>query len=188
MVLHFGGSLPGLENDMADYHAIRSFLIQEGHTIARDWLGKQRHEGLVNIFSENERSISRSDAIILDATYDTHGVGIQLAIALMHKRPTLLLIKDHADMAVAHPRLVNEKDRPLLRTAMHDNIDQAKVSISEFIKWVENNDKLARFNMELDRKLDNYLKLKGRVNHTSKTEEIRKLIENDFKQYYEGNK
>lgn len=185
MILHFGGSSLGIKNHLDDYHALREHIIYQGHTLARDWLVLKKHHGLVNLFSENEKSISRSDGVILDATYDTHGVGIQLAIAFMYKRPILLLTKKGAKTPITQLKLVNDKDKRLLQSAEFSSASKADQILLDFTDWVDANNRLARFNIELDRKLDNYLKLKGRLNHTSKTEEIRRLVEEDFKQNYE---
>ena len=185
MILHFGGSSPGIKNHLDDYHVLRELIINQGHTLARDWLVQKKYHGLVSLFSENEKSISRSDGVILDATYDTHGVGIQLAIALMYKRPILLLTKKGAKTPITRLKLVNDKDKRLLQTAEFSSAAKADQILIEFTDWVDANNRLARFNIELDRKLDNYLKLKGRLNHTSKSEEIRRLVEEDFNQNYE---
>jgi len=42
---------------------------------------------------------------------------------------------------------------------------------------------MARFNIELDKKLDNYLKLKARINKSSKALEIRLLVQTDLDNY-----
>src|SRR6266702_5069266 len=188
MTLHFGGSIPGIKTHLKDYHEIRSTILKMEHTLARDWLVGQKHEGIVNIFSENEKSISRSDGVILDATFDTHGVGIQLAIALMYKRPILLLIKKNAGNPITKPKLINAQDKKLLQTAEYENIAEVENIIAGFVAWIESNGQLARFNLELDRKLDNYLRLKSKLNHTSKAEEIRRLVEDDLNQHDKDSK
>lgn len=179
MKLHFGGSRPGIDNHLDEYRLIREQIIQLGHAIARDWLGDDRQD-LVNMFTENERSISRSDGVILDATYDSHGAGIQLALALMYRRPILLLRKKNTLTSPIDLKIINARDRSLVQWADYANVEEVKVSIAEFTHWIEAHSQLARFNIELDRKLDNYLKLKANVNNTSKSEEIRKLVEDDL--------
>lgn len=51
------------------------------------------------------------------------------------------------------------------------------------MKWVEENKRLVRFNLEIERELDNYLKEKAKQNKTNKSEEIRKLILEDMQKF-----
>lgn len=183
MVLHFGGSSIGIENNWKEYLTVRSWLLANNHSLSRDWLGKDRHTGLVSLFSETEKSISRSDGVILDATYDTHGIGIQLAIAVMYKRPVLMLARNQSTATLSQPVLINSADKGLIKSVTYKNQAKLETAISTFIDWIEDTNKLARFNIELDRKLDNYLKLKAKLNRSSKSVEIRRLIEQDLERH-----
>lgn len=183
MILHFGGSKPGIVKNMSDYQEIRSVILNSGHKLGRDWLGEQKSKGLLNIFSENEKSISKSDAVILDATFDTHGIGIQLGLALMYKRPTLLLIKNGASDPITGLKFIDARDQKLLHFEEYEGASDIKKVLDPFIEWIEHNTQLARFNIELDRKLDNYLRLKSKINNTSKAEEIRRLVEEDLERH-----
>lgn len=186
MLLHFGGSRNGLEAHPDDYLAIRDAILSAGHTLSRDWLKHEHSKGVVNLFTENEKAIANSDGIILDATYDTHGVGIQLALALMYKRPTLLLVRHGAKNPIPDLTIINANDKKLICSREYKNITDIGKILSDFNDWIQSHSRLARFNIELDRKLDNYLKLKAKLNQTSKSEEIRRLVEEDLSKESKG--
>ena len=54
-------------------------------------------------------------------------------------------------------------------------------TITDFLTWVESNKSIVRFNLEVEKELDDYLKEKAKQNKTSKSEEIRKLILADIR-------
>ncbi len=183
MIIHFGGSKQGYDEHKEDYLLIRATLLESNHKLGRDWLMKDKDKGLDSLMSENERPIIGSDSVILDASFDAYSIGFQLALAITYQRPVLLLTRAGTPSMPKELALINKKDKKLIQSYTYSKPDEIIEIIKKFLIWTEQTSKLARFNIELDKKLDNYLKMKARINKTSKVLEIRKLVQSDLEQY-----
>lgn len=109
MIIHLGGSKQGYIDHPEDYMFIRSTLLDMGHKLGRDWLGKDKDKGLDSLMAENERSIIASDCVVLDGSYDAYSVGFQLALALTYQRPVLLLCREGLRSMPKESSLINKK-------------------------------------------------------------------------------
>jgi hypothetical protein len=183
MIIHLGGSKQGYTDHSEDYMFLRSTLLAMGHKLGRDWLGKDKNKGLDSLMAENERSIMASDCVILDASYDAYSVGFQLALALTYQRPILLLCRDGLRSMAEESNLINKKDKKLIQSRTYSTPEEISQILTDFLDWTAKTSKMARFNIELDKKLDNYLKMKARINKSSKALEIRRLVQADLDQY-----
>lgn len=185
MRIFFGGSLPRFRTNKSDYIKIRDSITSLGHILTRDWIeeeGKKDIKRSVNeMYELTEKAINNSDAVILEYSQDISAVGQQLVIALQKSIPTLLLIKDSKETedSPLSDYFISSKDLKHVKKAKYKNSDIKKI-ISNFLKWVDENKQLVRFNLELERELDEYLKLKSKKNNSSKAEEIRALIVKDM--------
>ncbi|MCX6727063.1 MAG: hypothetical protein NTY75_04665, partial [Candidatus Shapirobacteria bacterium] len=178
---HFGGLSDGVKNRLENYRAIRSSILDLGHEITRDWIEKELKgdESLSSqeIYDLTEKAIKEADAVVLEYSDDASALGKQMLLALENEIPVLLLsvktnVSDGSFVSTKHKELIHKS---------HYSLDNIEEVLSKFFNWVSNNSKTARFNLELDKKLDNHLREKARINNSSKAEEIRKLIIDDMK-------
>lgn len=180
MKVHFGGSSQGYKNLKQTYLFVRGEILKSGHEIARDWLNPKiikETKSLKIAFQETQNAIKKSEAVILEASYDSSSLGKQMIMAHNQNLPILLLIhKDYPKLETLS-QFVSDDKLMKVKTYSEQNI---KTIIDEFLSWVDKNTKPARFNLELPRHLDNYLRAKAETNKTSKSEEIRKLVEKDL--------
>lgn len=185
MRIFFGGSLPRFRTNKVDYIKIRDSIISLGHVLTRDWVKEESIKSMKRSVNEmyelTEKAINNSDAVILEYSNDISAVGQQLVLALQKSIPTLLLIKDSKDTedSPLSDYFISSKDLKHVKKSKYKNSNVKKL-ISNFLKWVEENKQLVRFNLELERELDEYLKLKAKKNNSSKAEEIRTLIIKDM--------
>lgn len=187
MKVFFGGTLPRFEAKKEDYIAIRQNLLDAGCTIMRDWI-KEELEGKVKTTWPQrwhlvQEALKQSDACILDCTFMDVYVGEQLAMVVEKEIPLLLLVDGSSG---------NVQDSPLTDYFIsndHMQFIQKKTYtqhnlhaiIKDFLDWVKVNKRIVRFNLEIEKNLDDYLKEKAKKNNTSKSEEIRKLVIEDMK-------
>lgn len=180
MRIHFGGSSKGYRELKDTYLIIRRAILSLGHGIARDWLNLKvikETKSLKEAFRQTEKAIGESEAVILEASYDSSSLGKQMIMAHNQNLPILLLIHKNYPKSPTLAQFIGKEDFIKMRTYSEENI---KKIVADFLEWVEKSTKPARFNLELDKKLDNYLRAKARANKTSKSEEIRKLILEDM--------
>ena len=189
MKVFFGGTIPGFKVNRDNYLEIRKVILALGHKLTRDWLKEEAKGKITRAPSEmyelTEKAIKEADAIILEYSHDIGAIGQQLVLSLQRNIPVLLLVKESN----------NSEDSPLsdyfIASRYYKNLIKKKYkltsikkAVSDFLKWVEGNKSIIRFNLEIERELDDYLKSKAKKNKSSKSEEIRKLILGDMK---EGN-
>lgn len=186
MKVFFGGTLPRFEEKKQDYLAIRNTLLNAGVKIMRDWI-KEEVDKIPTTWNQRwdlvNEAMRKSDGCILDCTLMDVYVGEQLAMIVEKEIPLLLLV-DGDDPTVHDSPLTDyfiSKDHLKFiqkRTYTQDTLEQI---IKEFLGWVKNTKRLVRFNLEIEKNLDDFLKEKAKQNNTSKSEEIRKLILHDMK-------
>jgi hypothetical protein len=181
MKVFFGGSLPRFKTNKEDYLAIRKVILDLKHKLTRDWINeeikgrvKRSHHQMYEL---TEKAIKEADSVILEYSHDISAIGQQLTLSLERGLPTLLLVKDsnETEDSPLSDWFISSKHYKYIRKERYRRKYLRKI-ISSFLKWVEENKRLVRFNLEIERELDNYLKEKAKQNKTSKSEEIRKLI------------
>lgn len=182
MKIHFGGTSYGIDNYLDDYVKIRGIILGNNMSLTRDWLGKDKNTNIDNLMTANEKSIVACDAVILDASYDSYAMGFQLAVSAIYKKPVLLISNRSMSDRVSPLTLINHKDKRRIHLAEYTDQGTLETAILDFLGWVKVHNKNARFNIELDHKLDSYLTMKARTHRTNKAHEIRLLIQADMDQ------
>jgi len=186
MKIFFGGTLPGFEKNKKNYLEIRKTILSLGHKLTRDWVNEEL-KGKVSrkpseMYDLTEKAIKDSDTVILEYSHDIAAVGQQLVLSLQRNIPVLLLVNDSnsSEDSPLSDYFVSSKSFKYLRKEKYKTKSIKKI-ILEFLKWVEENKTIVRFNLEIERELDDYLKEKASRNKTSKSEEIRNLVLEDIK-------
>jgi hypothetical protein len=181
MKVHFGGKIDGLKNRPENYRAIRQAILKLGHEITRDWIEKEmKNEETLSsqeIYDLTEKAIKEADAVILEYSDDASALGKQMLLALENEIPVLLLSTEEN---ATDGTFASTKHKELIHKNKYDLKNVHKI-VKNFFDWVKDNSKTARFNLVLDKKLDNYLRDKAKNNNSSKAEEIRKLVIEDMK-------
>lgn len=187
MKVFFGGTLPRFEEKKEDYIAIRQTLLDQGCTIMRDWIQEELEGKVKTTWPQRWRlvqeALKQSDACILDCTLMDVYVGEQLAMIVEKELPLLLLVdgsvKDVSDSPLTD-YFISKDHMQYIQKKIYTR-DNVKTIIYDFLEWVKANRKIVRFNLEIEKNLDDYLKEKAKKHNTSKSEEIRKLVIKDMK-------
>lgn len=182
MKVHFGGSGRGFENLEENYFLIRDMIRTLGHSISRDWISNEIIKSTPSLkvaFRETVKAINESDAVVLEGTYDTSSVGKQLTLALNNRTPVLILYFQNIKSNPSLDKFIDSQTSKLVRKSQYTK-ENIKNVLKDFFDWAEENTKLVRFNLEIDRKLDNHLRKKAGKEGSSKAEVIRNLILEDM--------
>lgn len=191
MKVFFGGSLPRFKTNKEDYLEIRKTILDLKHKLTRDWISEEIKEKIKRSHHEmyelTEKAIKEADSVILEYSHDISAVGQQLVLSLERGLPTLLLVKDSNDTenSPLNDWFISSKHYKYLKKEKYKKGDLHKI-ISSFFKWVEENKRIIRFNLEIENELDDYLKEKAKQSKTSKSEEIRKLVLEDMQKSRTG--
>lgn len=186
MKVFFGGTVPGFEANKENYLEIRRSIISLKYKLTRDWVNEEVKGKIIRKPSEmyelTERAIKDADVVILEYSHNISAVGQQLVLSLERGLPTLLLVKNsnNSENSPLNDYFVSSKHYKYLRKEKYRKSDLKRI-ISNFLKWAEENKTIIRFNLEIERELDDFLKEKAKQNNTSKSEEIRKLVIEDMK-------
>lgn len=186
MKIFFGGSLHAFQENSKSYLEIRKTLLTLRQKLTRDWI-REELRGKVKrnqneMYELTEKAIHNADAVILEYTHNTSAAGQQLILALERGLPTLLLVKNskNAEDSLLSDYFVNSKHYKYLKKERYNGTNVKKIIVG-FLKWADQNRSIVRFNLELEKELDDYLKEKALANRTSKSEEIRKLVLEDLR-------
>lgn len=93
--------------------------------------------------------------------------------------PILLLFSEDANFNSNLDKFLDREHAQLVKKSVYNDQNLTSL-VSDFVKWAKDNTKLVRFNLEIDRRLDNYLKEVAKKNGTNKAQEIRNLIKRDM--------
>ncbi len=179
MRVHFGGSITNLKLYPDQYVEIVQQIKSLGHEIIRDWVLEELEGETVPLelmYEYTEDAIKNSNAVVLDNTRSRTSIGQQLMLALQHNIPVLLLKnKAIADNNSGNHVFLSKHFSKLVINKTYTSKTLNKI-LKEFFDTTVHEFQLSRFNLEIDKNLDNYLKKLAKKNKTSKSAEIRKLV------------
>lgn len=180
MKVYFHCSLIGKEKYLKEYKAIVESIQELKHEVFSDHILKKDYKSLLQE-SENEiyrdienkkKLIKACDAVVVESTYPSIGVGYIIAYALEQHKSVLVLY-----LQSPHAMLLSEKNR--LLTIKKYNIANRKALLRDLKLFLEQSHKKIlkyRFNMMIDQSLNDLLSQEvGRLN-ISKANYVRQLI------------
>lgn len=179
MRVHFGGSITNFKLYPDQYIEIVKGIKNLGHEIIRDWVPEELEGDTIPLdlmYEYTDDAIKNSNAVVLDNTRSRTSIGQQLMLSLQHNIPVLLLKnKDVADNNSANNVFLSKHFSKLVVSKTYTKRTLNKI-LKEFFEKTVHEFQVSRFNLELDKNLDNYLKKVAKKNKTSKSAEIRKLV------------
>ncbi len=102
MELYFSCSLTGGRQDQPVYAALVGYLQAQGHTVFTAHLAQAAsmdEEAGVDahtVYARDVRWLDEAQAVIAEVSTPSHGVGYEIAYALLHGKPVLCLHRDEA--------------------------------------------------------------------------------------------
>ena len=170
-----------------DYYVAVPKLIRElGHVVQRDWveqaidviekkvLRPDRNE----VFKEVMQAVRDADLCIFDVSQPSIGMGYQLADAVNHRIPCLIIGNNHAKETPGQ-LFFSGASSTYITIRGYDSLDDMKKVVTNYIKKNEGRKK-KRINLALDSTIMSHLERQALLKNTSKTDIIQTLIEQDI--------
>lgn len=178
MVIHFIAGKSNIDKEIVYFRRITSLVKSAGHTLTKDWLSEvhDAHNTSLsinwsNIYRTNIEAIDNADVVIAEATTKSFGVGFQVALAIRSKQPVLILLREGVDRR----SMLWGIDEEFVRTKFYNEKTLDSI-ILEFLKEYDITTKEKRFNLMLDRKLQNYLSRSAKETGKSRSQIVRELL------------
>lgn len=158
----------------------------EGHKLSMDWVesAHQRQgagvKGSVDwgeIYKEIIDMLTKSDVVIADTSYNSFGVGYQVAIAIQQKKPILLLRRANATT----DSFARAPSDELVAHVLYSTEEDMVKAIVGFLKENDIQTKDMRFNFFIDRPIYNYLRWAAHKTGKTKAEILRELVDREIK-------
>lgn len=184
MIVYFSASSRNIKKDIVIYKRIMHAIRSAGHAVSNDWTenaliastedftSSRMHE----VVADASKSIETSEVMVAEVSGgSTFGVGYEVSLALQHKKPVLLLVRESMRGSSYATGLKNE----LIMYCAYNDTTLEKY-IADFLSEYEIATKDLRFNFVIDRKIYNHLRLKSFKSGKTKAEVVRDLLLEDM--------
>jgi hypothetical protein len=181
MLVHLVGSLRNLDEDVEYLKTVIETVHDHSASIAHNWLEPAVIRAKDNIYTKdwtpfvqnNMDALQRCHVVIIDATHYSFSHGYQMAAALDHKKPVLIVSRDPAGDKYKY---LSGFTNSLLTYEKYSSNTDLMHTVSSFLKKNTIHTKDLRFNIMLTRKLFRYLDEKSSETGKNKSEIIRAII------------
>jgi nucleoside 2-deoxyribosyltransferase len=186
MIVHFIASEFNITDTIEDLRSIVRILHKQEYSLARDWIEpayarRLRAEEFKttdwnSVYKESLEAIARADVVIAEVTHESSSIGYQVAFAVQHKKPILLIRKSDAAKDVFVNGL---KDSYVIHKEYKETTELDSI-IGTFLQdnRIENKD--MRFNFFIDRGIYNYLRWAALKTGKTKAEILRELVQHEI--------
>jgi hypothetical protein len=185
MKIYFTASTAEFNKYKKTYFAIRDYLVQENHTLTRDWLkhtGERIKEGDLNvsdikkIYNKCVLAINQAQLVIIEDSVSNFSTGHQITLALQKQKPTLVLWQGKKHRYF-NQMFIHGIDSEHLEIAQYEPTNLETI-INTFINKYQDYNNKTRFNLVLNQYERNYLDWVQFNRATSRT----KIIKNALKE------
>lgn len=183
MRVYFTNSTSEFKKYSKNYYAIRNFLVAEKHILTRDWLhlaseriaqNNVELEDVKQIYKECVKAIQQADCVIIEDTVSNFSTGHQITLSLQWQKPTLVLwcMPKHRHFKNTFIQGIESEF-----LEVHEySLNNYKEIIRAFLKKYENANQKNRFHLVLSEVERKYLDWAQYNKHKSRTNLIRKAI------------
>lgn len=186
MKVYFTSTTAELERYSDNYHAIRDYLVENGHVITRDWLPRveqQMRQGeteldIKKIYEGCVEAIRKAELVIVEDTISNFSTGHQITLALRFRKPTLVLwqgVKHHK----FNQMLIHGIDSDILQVSEYTKENLHDI-LQVFIHKYEHSAEKNRFHLIINGAERNYLDWAQFVKGESRTKVIRDALRNQM--------
>lgn len=178
------------------YFKIRDFLVKQGHTLTRDWLGDTEKRVSLNIkevqdirkiYLDSVVAIRKADIIIAEDTVSNFSTGHLITLALQMRKPVLVMWSGEKHRKFNKMFIHGIKsDLLIIKDYTTENYTEI---IDNFIKKFSMHENLNRFNLVINDFQRNYLDWAQYNTGLSRTQIIKNLInekideDNEYMEY-----
>ena len=168
MIIHVTGAAKQCQDPDSVIATIKHIVQKNDCAVAKD------SQDVYNLTAEFD-AITRADIIIIEGSGYEFELGMQAAMALQQKKPTLVV--SHTSLKAT---ALSSYHNRLFAVETYKNTDELATIITRFIRTNTISTKDLRFNMFIDRPIYNYLRTKAYQTGKNKSEIIRDLINQEI--------
>lgn len=138
MNLYFSCSLTGGRNDQPVYAAIADYLLAQGHTVPTAHLAHSevmQEEATIDpaaVYHRDIRWLDECDALVAEVSTPSHGVGYEIAYALLKGKPVLCCHR----AGVRVSKMITGNSEPALRVEAYADADEALRVVRKFLSVI----------------------------------------------------
>lgn len=135
MNIYFSCSITGGRNDQGIYKLLVDQLTNWGHEVPTAILASPKvmdYENSVEpevVYQRDVKWVEDCDALIAEVSTPSHGVGYEIALALLLKKPVLCCFQKGRKVS----KIITGNDLPTLQLAMYETEDQLLNKVEEFL-------------------------------------------------------
>jgi nucleoside 2-deoxyribosyltransferase len=182
--VHLIASKSNVIENVQNLRSIVSTVTNQGHKIVYNWVEpayeariehKNEPTDWAEIYATNLETIAKADVIIAETSFNSFGVGYQVAIAVQQKKPTLLLRHESAETDAFATGVV---DTWVQKSTYNES--SLEDTVQTFLKENDITVKDMRFNFFIDRTIYNHLRWTALKTGKTKAEILRELVKNEI--------
>jgi len=179
--VHLIASKKNVLQDIVTLRRINDIVKKDGHDILDDWIEvaydirvKQDRSDVdwPGIYRASLENIAKADVVIAETTFDTFGVGYQIANVVHQKKPVLMLRHENAAEEDAFANGIVDS---WVQRETYNN-DNLAIVIGKFLEENDIATKDMRFNFFIDRPIYNFLRWTALKTGKTKAEILRELV------------
>jgi hypoxanthine-guanine phosphoribosyltransferase len=183
MKIYFTCTTAELNKYQTNYFSIRDYIVEQGHTLTRDWLGVTNQslnnnlrevKDIRRIYLDSLKAIRDAEVVIVEDTVSNFSTGHQITIALQMRKPTLVMWNGTKHRQF-NKMFIHGIQSDLL-TISEYNLDNYKDIINKFLKKQKDVSIKNRFNLVINDYERNYLDWAQFYKGKSRTRIIKDLL------------
>lgn len=172
MFAYFSASSYFLNKNKGLYNKIIEILSSSGYDLISNWVDDKTKLNPEQLFEQATDAIKKSDLLVAEITNPSTGVGQQISLALSWKIPVVLLKKSTIRTT---SRFTLGMESPLLKKIEYNSVSLKNI-LKVTLEDVKKNNYI-KFNFITTRDINDFLDTKSREKNISKSEFLRKIIE-----------
>lgn len=183
MKIWFGTTTLHFQDYKQQYLSIRQHLLDLGHVLTDDWLGKHGKwleenpyaiRGVKNIYQKVIKAIDAADVSVIEFTVPNFSTSHQITYSLQKRKPTLVMrLKRENTFKDSY---IEGIDSPYLHLVNYSAKNFLEV-INEFLGYAGIDEGTGRYNIVLDKKTKFYLDWAANRYKVSRSKLLRELVE-----------
>ena len=135
MKIYYSCSVSGGRQDLDIFASMIKLLKEMGHTVPTEYLGRADLLALLEpmsdqeVFEQDVSWLKDSDMVVAEVSTPSHGVGYEIALALVLNKPVLCLYKAGVNVS----KMISGNTHPNFAIKPYADLTEAKEIITSFI-------------------------------------------------------
>ncbi len=136
MNIYFSCSITGGRSDQSVYQKIVDYLAAEGHEVPTAHLSKanvMKFERVIQpeeVYARDVRWVEQCDALVAEVSTPSHGVGYEIALALLAKKPVLCCYRKGRTVS----KMILGNSQPSLALYAYEDENDLLGALARFLK------------------------------------------------------